>query len=84
MPSRWQTLAVVTLQEMKDSAGLAAFADKVLAQNPKDMRLLTVLASAYSGDPEHMAKAGDLRAPRHRVAEGGARPPAPPTASWRA
>jgi len=51
------TLAVVTLQEMKDSAGLAAFADKVLAQNPKDMRLLTVLASAYSATPEHMTKA---------------------------
>jgi tetratricopeptide (TPR) repeat protein len=52
------TLAIVTFQEMKDSAGLAAFGDKMLAQNPKDMRLLTVLASAYSSDPEHMAKAG--------------------------
>jgi tetratricopeptide (TPR) repeat protein len=52
------TLGVVTLQAMKDSAGLAAFGDKVLAQNPNDMRLLTVLASAYSGDPQHFAKAG--------------------------
>jgi tetratricopeptide (TPR) repeat protein len=52
------TLGVVTLQAMKDSAGLAAFGDKVLAQNPNDIRLLTVLASAYSGDPQHLAKAG--------------------------
>jgi tetratricopeptide (TPR) repeat protein len=51
------TLAVVTLQEMKDSAGLAAFADKVLANHPKDMRLLTVLASAYSNDAANMSKA---------------------------
>jgi len=52
------TLAIVSLQEMKDSAGLAAFGDKMLAQNPKDMRLLTVLASAYSNDPAHVDKAG--------------------------
>jgi tetratricopeptide (TPR) repeat protein len=52
------TLGVVTLQEMKDSAGLAAFGDKMLAENPNDLRLLTVLASAYASNPEHMAKAG--------------------------
>ncbi len=52
------TLAIVSLQEMKDSAGLAAFGDKMLARNPKDMRLLTVLASAYSSDPTHLDKAG--------------------------
>ncbi len=52
------TLGVVTLQQMKDSAGLAAFGDKMLAKNPNDIRLLTVLASAYSNDPDHFAKAG--------------------------
>ena len=52
------TLGVVTLQEMKDSAGLGAFGDKMLAKHPNDMRLLTVLASAYANDPEHLAKAG--------------------------
>ncbi|MBZ5512805.1 MAG: hypothetical protein LAN70_16785 [Acidobacteriia bacterium] len=52
------TLGVVTLQEMKDSAGLAAFGDKMLAQNPNDIRLLTVLASAYSNNPDLIAKAG--------------------------
>ncbi len=52
------TLGVVTLQEMKDSAGLAAFGDKMLAKNPNDIRLLTVLASAYANDPGHIAKAG--------------------------
>jgi tetratricopeptide (TPR) repeat protein len=52
------TLAIVTFQQMKDSAGLAAFGDKMLAKNPKDIRLLTVLASAYSSDAAHMAKAG--------------------------
>lgn len=52
------TLGVVTLQEMKDSAGLAAFGDKVLARDPNNIRLLTVLASAYSGDPQLFAKAG--------------------------
>ena len=41
------TLAIVSFQEMKDTAGLAAFGDKVLEKNPNDMRLLTVLASAY-------------------------------------
>jgi tetratricopeptide (TPR) repeat protein len=54
------TLAVITFQEMKDSAGLAAFGDKVLEKNPNDMRLLTVLANAYISDPSgaHVAKAG--------------------------
>ena len=52
------TLAIVTLQQMKDSAGLAAFGDKMLAKNPNDIRLLTVLASAYSSDPAHVGKAG--------------------------
>lgn len=52
------TLAIVTLQETKDTAGLAAFGDKMMAKHPNDMRLLTVLASAYSSDPAHMAKAG--------------------------
>lgn len=52
------TLGILTLQEMKDSAGLAAFGDKMLAKSPNDVRLLTVLASAYSSDPAHMAKAG--------------------------
>lgn len=50
------TLAIVTFQEMKDNAGLAAFGDKVLEKNPNDIRLLTVLATAYV---EHNpAKAG--------------------------
>lgn len=55
------TLAIVTYQELKDSAGLAVFGDKVLANNPNDLRLLTVLASAYISDPSgaHIAKAGD-------------------------
>jgi tetratricopeptide (TPR) repeat protein len=52
------TLAVMTLQENKDTAGLSAFGDKMLAKNPNDLRLLIVLASAYSSSPEHMAKAG--------------------------
>ena len=52
------TLAIVTFQQMKDSAGLAAFGDKMLAKNPNDIRLLTVLASAYANDAAHMAKAG--------------------------
>jgi tetratricopeptide (TPR) repeat protein len=52
------TLAVVTLQEMKDAAALAAFGDKMLAKNPNDIRLLTVLASAYASNPDQMAKAG--------------------------
>jgi tetratricopeptide (TPR) repeat protein len=52
------TLAIVTFQQMKDSAGLTAFGDKMLAKNPNDVRLLTVLASAYSSDAAHMGKAG--------------------------
>ncbi|MBZ5629082.1 MAG: hypothetical protein LAO06_09475 [Acidobacteriia bacterium] len=54
------TLAIITLQEMKDSAGLTAFGDKMLAKNPNDIRLLTVLASAYLNDPSgaHVATAG--------------------------
>jgi tetratricopeptide (TPR) repeat protein len=52
------TLAIVSLQEMKDSAGLAAFGDKMVAKNPNDIRLLTVLASAYVNDAAHLAKAG--------------------------
>jgi len=53
------TLAIVTLQDMKDVAGLAAFGDKVLASSPSDIRLLTVLANAYADDPSgaHLAKA---------------------------
>jgi tetratricopeptide (TPR) repeat protein len=52
------TLAIVTFQQMKDTAGLAAFGDKMLAKNPNDIRLLTVLASAFSNDAAHMGKAG--------------------------
>ncbi len=52
------TLAIVTLQQLKDSAGLAAFGDKMLAKNPNDVRLLTVLASAYVNDSSHLAAAG--------------------------
>ncbi len=54
------TLAIVTLQEQKDTAGLAAFGDKVLAQNPNNMKLLTVLANAYVSDPSgsYVSKAG--------------------------
>jgi tetratricopeptide (TPR) repeat protein len=52
------TLAIVTLQETKDTAGLSAFGDKMLAKNPNDLKLLTVLASAYASSPDHMAKAG--------------------------
>jgi tetratricopeptide (TPR) repeat protein len=52
-------LAVLSFQEAKDSAGLAAFGDKMLAKNPNDIRLLTVLANAYASDPAgtHMTKA---------------------------
>lgn len=50
------TLAIVSFQEMKDTAGLAAFGDKVLERNPNDMRLLTVLATAYVEN--NPAKAG--------------------------
>jgi tetratricopeptide (TPR) repeat protein len=52
--------AIVTLQEMKDTAALAAFGDKVLGKDPKDVRLLTVLANAYISDPSgaYLAKAG--------------------------
>ncbi len=53
------TLAIVTLQQMKDTAGLAAFGDKVLAKNPNDIRLLTVLASAYVNDTANLATAGN-------------------------
>ncbi len=65
------TLAIVTFQEMKDTAGLAAFGDKVLEKNPNDMRLLTVLSTAFVTDNpakastyarkaiELQAKAGD-------------------------
>ncbi len=54
------TLAIVTFQEMKDTAGLSAFGDKVLQQNPNDLRLMTVMANAYISDPSgtHVAKAG--------------------------
>jgi tetratricopeptide (TPR) repeat protein len=52
------TMAIVTFQQMKDSAGLSAFGDKMLAKHPNDIRLLTVLASAYSSDAAHMGKAG--------------------------
>ncbi len=71
-----ETLAVMTLQQNKDSAGLNAFADRVLAQNPRDMRLLTVLASAYSAEPEHMAKAATYarRAIELQKAEADASP----------
>jgi tetratricopeptide (TPR) repeat protein len=41
------TLAIVSFQEMKDMAGLSAFADKVLKDNANDMRLLTVLSGAF-------------------------------------
>jgi tetratricopeptide (TPR) repeat protein len=51
------TLAIVSFQEAKDTAGLAAFGDKMLAKNPDDMRLLCVLANAYAAEPAHMAKA---------------------------
>lgn len=71
------TLGVVTLQEMKDFAGLAAFGDKMLAKNPDDIRLLTVLASAYSGDPAHLAKAGVYA--RRAVELQKAQPTASPT-----
>lgn len=50
------TLAVVTFQEMKDMAGLSAFADKVLAKNADNMRLLTALSGAFVTD--NPAKAG--------------------------
>jgi tetratricopeptide (TPR) repeat protein len=60
------TVAVLSLQETKDSAGLVAFGDKMLARNPKDIRLLTVLASAYAGDPAHTAKAAGYA---HRAIE---------------
>ncbi len=50
------TLAIVTFQEMKDNAGLAAFADKVLAKNGNDIRLLTALSGAFVTD--NPAKAG--------------------------
>lgn len=50
------TLAIVSYQEMKDMAGLSAFADKVLAKNESDMRLLTALSSAFVND--NPAKAG--------------------------
>ncbi|MGH9523588.1 MAG: hypothetical protein ACRD3E_13760 [Terriglobales bacterium] len=55
------TLAIVTYQELRDSAGLAAFGDKLLEKNPSDMRLLTVLATAYISDPSggRVAKAGE-------------------------
>jgi tetratricopeptide (TPR) repeat protein len=54
------TLAIIAYQEMKDMAGLAAFGERVLEKNPTDMRLLTVLASAYLSDPSgaNVAKAG--------------------------
>ena len=54
------TLAIVTYQEMKDAAGLAAFGDKVLEKNPNDMRLMAVLANAYISEPSgtHLGKAG--------------------------
>lgn len=44
-------LAIVSLQEQKDTAALAAFGDKMLAQNPNDIKLLTLLANAYISDP---------------------------------
>ncbi len=50
------TLAIVSYQEMKDMAGLAAFADKVLEKNGNDMRLLTALSSAFVN--ENPGKAG--------------------------
>ena len=50
------TLAVMTYQQMKDMAGLAAFADKIVAKNGSDMRLLTALSSAFVND--NPAKAG--------------------------
>jgi len=48
---RVTTVAIVSLGELKDTAGLAAFGDKVLAKSPDDMRLLIVLANAYADDP---------------------------------
>lgn len=55
------TLAIVTYQELKDSAGLDSFGDKVLEKNSTDMRLLAVLATAYISDPSgtHVTKAGE-------------------------
>ncbi|MGI9103994.1 MAG: hypothetical protein ACR2IF_16255 [Terriglobales bacterium] len=54
------SLAIVTLQELKDAAGLASFGDKLAARNPADMRLMTLLANAYASEPSaaHMEKAG--------------------------
>ena len=52
------TLAIVSYQEMKDMAGLSAFADKVLEKNGSDMRLLTALSSAFVND--NPAKAGSF------------------------
>jgi hypothetical protein len=50
------TLAIITFQALKDTAGLAAFGDKVLEKNPDDMRLMATLASAFVTD--NPAKAG--------------------------
>lgn len=52
------TLAIVSYQEMKDMAGLSAFADKVLEKNGSDMQMLTALSSAFVSD--NPSKAGTL------------------------
>ncbi len=54
------TLAIISLQEMNDTARMAEFADKALAANPNNVQTLVVLANAFAEDQKgtQLAKAG--------------------------
>lgn len=49
--------AVIAMQESKDTAALAQFADKAIAANPSDTGLMIVIANALSEAAGHEAKA---------------------------
>ncbi len=54
------TLAIVSLQEMNDTARMTEFAEKALGANPNNVQTLVVLANAFAEDQKgtYLAKAG--------------------------
>ena len=61
-------LAIYSLSELKDSAGLAAYADKAVAANPDSVATLAMLANAFSEEQSgaHLVKATEYA---HRAIE---------------
>ena len=61
-------LAIYSLSELKDSAGLATYGDKAVAANPDSVATLALLASAFSEEQSgtHLVKATEYA---HRAIE---------------